>query len=605
MIDMRTLTCGTRARVNAKVIQSVAPHILPTPEPAKGFGSIIPMKTLGELHSADWTPAAGISPDVASQLKAIPFADKMVKLKDPLFSGTLVFVRLIFTITGQPNPLSVSKADTYTAIDFARRAIIPISQYASQYGPNSVVVKPDPLTAPVTLKTAQYNDGTLRAWIKTIVTQNKLDTKTTCLVFLNPVGVVNTSGAIAQGTGGYHDMGEVPYVFANVAGQNFTLGDSGWQFAGHLSHEIAEMVVDPKPNGNPEVCDQCGPNCASTWLDYFTEDSVYIATSQALPPPFSYGFFINGIVSPTYARSCPPALSASDQKLACSYGPPSHPLGMSTAMAPASAGRTGTLFVFAVAANGRILFNQIAAGGVWVGVQEIPGGFVTDAPVAAGMQGNTLLVFAKDAGGQLHFTQAPQGGAFTAWQAVPGAMKTSLAPAAAGRTDNLFVFAVEAEGQIAFNQIAPGGNFVGWQTIPGGMTTFIAVAAGMQGTTLFVCAKDAAGQLHFTLAPQGGAFVNWQPVPGGLVTTAAPALAGRPGNLFVFAMQSNGNIAFNQVASGSPFVGWQTIPGGLVTDAPASAGMLGTTLFAFAKDNQNVLHFVEAQAGGAFTGWQV
>ena len=318
MVDMKTLICGTRARMNAKVIQSVAPHILPTPEPAEGFGSIIPMKTLGELHISNWTPPAGISPDVVSQLKAIPFGDKVVKLKDPLFSGTMVFVRLIFTIAGQSNPLSVSEADTYTAIDFVRRAVIPISQYASQYGPNSVVVKPDPLTAPVTLKTVQYNDDTLQSWIKTIVTQYKLDTKTTCLVFLNPQGVVNTSAAIAKGFGGYHDMGEVPYVFANVAGQNFTLGDPGWQFAGHLSHYIAEkMIVDPKPNDNPEVCDQCGPNCASTWLDYFTEDSVYIATTQALPPPFSYGFYINGIINPTYVGSCPPALSAADQKLAC------------------------------------------------------------------------------------------------------------------------------------------------------------------------------------------------------------------------------------------------------------------------------------------------
>lgn len=190
MIDMKTLTCGTRARMNAKVIQSVAPHILPTPEPAEGFGSIIPMKTLGELHGANWTPPAGISPDVVSQLKAIPFGDKVVKLRDPLFSGTVVFVRLIFTIAGQSNPLSVSEADTYTAIDFVRRAVIPISRYASQYGPNSVVVKPDPLTVPVTLTTAQYKDETLQSWIKTIVTQYKLDTKTTCLVFLNPPGVV-------------------------------------------------------------------------------------------------------------------------------------------------------------------------------------------------------------------------------------------------------------------------------------------------------------------------------------------------------------------------------------------------------------------------------
>jgi hypothetical protein len=72
-------------------------------------------------------------------------------------------------------------------------------------------------------------------------------------------------------------------------------------------------------------------------------------------------------------------------------------------------GRTsGDLFVFAVAANGRILFNQIEPGGVWVGVQEIPGGFVTNAPVAAGMQGNTLFVFAKDAAGSCTSRRHPR-----------------------------------------------------------------------------------------------------------------------------------------------------------------------------------------------------
>jgi hypothetical protein len=281
-------------------------------------------------------------------------------------------------------------------------------------------------------------------------------------------------------------------------------------------------------------------------------------------------------------------------------------LGMSTAMGPASAGRTGNLFIFTVAStNGRILFNQIAPGGDWAGVQELPGGFVTDAPVAAGMQGTTLFVFAKDTQGQLHFTRAPQGGAFTPWEAVPGMIKTSLAPASAGRTGNLFVFAVESSGQIAFDQIAPGGNFVGWQTMPGGMTTATAVAAGMQGDTLFVFAKDNVGQLHFTKAPQGGAFAAWQGVPGGLITPAAPASAGRAGNLFIFAEKNDGSIAFNQIGPGGPFIGWQSMPSGVITDAPVAAGMQGTTLFVFAKDKQGVVHFVEAQAGGAFSAWRI
>jgi hypothetical protein len=67
------------------------------------------------------------------------------------------------------------------------------------------------------------------------------------------------------------------------------------------------MVVDPlADHSNPEVCDPCGPNCPSTFLCYFDDTGRYIATSQALPPPFTYTFFTNGIVQPQYATLCSP-----------------------------------------------------------------------------------------------------------------------------------------------------------------------------------------------------------------------------------------------------------------------------------------------------------
>ena len=74
-----------------------------------------------------------------------------------------------------------------------------------------------------------------------------------------------------------------------------------------LSHEIAEMTVDPNVDGsNPEVCDPCGPNCASTYLNYFDAQGNYFTTSQAaVPPPFDYNFYINGIVTPEWALPCP------------------------------------------------------------------------------------------------------------------------------------------------------------------------------------------------------------------------------------------------------------------------------------------------------------
>ena len=90
--------------------------------------------------------------------------------------------------------------------------------------------------------------------------------------------------------------------------------------------------------------------------------------------------------------------------------------GITTNVAPASAGRQGKLFVFAKTTDGHIHFNQAAPGGAFVGWREIPGGITTDAAVAAGMQGTTLFVFAKRTDGRILYNQAAQGGAFVGWQ---------------------------------------------------------------------------------------------------------------------------------------------------------------------------------------------
>jgi hypothetical protein len=99
--------------------------------------------------------------------------------------------------------------------------------------------------------------------------------------------------------------------------------------------------------------------------------------------------------------------------------------GLLTNVAPAAAGRkaadgSGYLFVFATAQDGRILVNQAATGGAFVGWQEVPGGVTTDGPVGTGMQGDTLFVFARTQDGQILFNQAAAGGAFVGWQEMPG-----------------------------------------------------------------------------------------------------------------------------------------------------------------------------------------
>jgi hypothetical protein len=57
---------------------------------------------------------------------------------------------------------------------------------------------------------------------------------------------------------GYHHFANVPYIFSYAYGQNLTVSDTGHAYAYPLSHEIAEMIVDPAADySNPEVCDPC------------------------------------------------------------------------------------------------------------------------------------------------------------------------------------------------------------------------------------------------------------------------------------------------------------------------------------------------------------
>jgi hypothetical protein len=312
MADTRALVCATRAIKNAKHLQRVVPNLMPKDEPAEGFGSILPLTALASLHRADRDAK------LTGPFAGVAFPRLLTAGFKPLFSGTLFFVRVFFTVQNQNNAvISVSAADMTTALQYASRAVVPISEYASQYGPNSISVNSKILSFSVTLPGNTYNDAQLQTFVNMIASQQKLPSSA-CVVILNPLGIVNTSGSLSNGVGGYHSKANVTYIFVNVAGQNLAISDPPFDYAGSVSHEIAEMVVDPQADvSNPEVCDPCGPNCVSTFLDYFDPSGTYIATSQQFPPPFPYAFFINGIVQPSSSSVCSATIAAS----ACSYAP--------------------------------------------------------------------------------------------------------------------------------------------------------------------------------------------------------------------------------------------------------------------------------------------
>lgn len=303
---------ATRALKNARHLQKEAPNVIPTVEPPEGFGSLIPLKVLAQLHKPDGRATADLDPKLAKELQDVVFPKVSNASGDPLFKGTLHFVQIQFAVQNQGN-LAVSAADISVAIDYSTAASPAISAYARQYGANSLTVSQSISAYNVNLPSASYNDGQLQSWVDQVAAGLGNDA---CVVVLNPQGMTNKSGDRAAGIGGYHGLASVPYIFVNLFGANLTVADEQFAYAQILSHEIAEMVVDPRVDGkNPEVCDGCGPNCQSVFLDYFGNGG-YIKSTQAWPPNFAYNFYINAIVRPASATACPAPANA------CDYGPP-------------------------------------------------------------------------------------------------------------------------------------------------------------------------------------------------------------------------------------------------------------------------------------------
>lgn len=306
--------CATRAIKNARYLQRTAPHILPREEPTAGFGSRVPTELLMRLHTPLTDEELDRVPGLADALRLSPPPRRRAAASEPLFSGTLVFAQIAFRTSN--GSVSVSSKDLGTAMAFARLAAVPISAYATQYGPNEVSVSPAPIDFSASAPGGKYNDRTLQGWVNDIVSANGLPANT-CVIILNPPAVLNTDADASRGIGGYHNLANVPYAFVNVMGSNLTVKDEANAYALALSHEIAEAVVDPRADlVNPECCDGCGPNCQAVWLAYFDAAGGYLQTLQRFPPRFPYGFFINAIVKPNAATQCPAPGSS------CNYAPP-------------------------------------------------------------------------------------------------------------------------------------------------------------------------------------------------------------------------------------------------------------------------------------------
>jgi acylphosphatase len=542
---------ATRAIKNARHLQKIAPHIIPATEPAEGYVSLVPIHVLAHLHRPERRGKLVMGGKLAEQVKTLSFPVMSSSAVDPLFNGTLFFVRILFTIKSQNNAIkSVSAADMTTAVNYATQAVVPISRYSAQYGANTIAVSPGVITVPVTLQNPSYNDAQLQSWVNSIVSQNKLP-PSCCVVVLNPQGVTNTDGDPAQGIGGYHGKANVPYCFVNMFGTNINVADPTNKYAMALSHEIAEMAVDPLANlVNPEVCDPCGPNCQTVFIDYFDNGGNYIATTQTLPPSFGYNFYINGIVKPASARACPaPATS-------CNYSPPK---GVSL-MGAVSAGRNadGRLELFGLGQDTALWHIwQTAPNNGWSGWSSL-GGRLTSDPAVANNQDGRLEAFAR------------------------------------GRDNALW----------HIWQTKPNNGWSGWASLGGVITSDPAVTCNKDGRLeVFARGTDKALWHIWQTAPHAGPWSSWASL-GGIITTEPMCGRDQDGRLEVFARGTD-NALWHiwQTAPNNGWSSWATL-GGVITSVPIVTNDADGRLEVFARGTDRALwHIWQTAPNNGWSSW--
>ena len=260
------------------------------------------------------------------------------KVSSPLFNGTLVFAQVAFVQPGLA-PSGVSAADTQTAIDYATLAAAPISLYASEYGPNTIRVWPVGIPFTANLQGSAFSEGDFEGWVDDVAQfMRSQQVPDPCIVILHNRSLLN-SPTFTGNRNSYHSStgAGTPYCYCLVFDEGLSIADNNHVFNGQpnqkvyahiLSHEVAEMVVDPRgDDSNPEVCDPCATNCNTFGLfELFDQNGGYIGGTSDTASATGFAFFISSIV-----RSDVPLVSVGsnfcltqggDLMSACVYAPP-------------------------------------------------------------------------------------------------------------------------------------------------------------------------------------------------------------------------------------------------------------------------------------------
>jgi hypothetical protein len=324
--------CATRAVKVLKYLHRIVPQNVP--RSSLDALEKLPSIALAGLHAtSDWDKITNDA-QLKNWLANNPIPSPNAHVSHPLFHGTLVFVQLIFQQPNQP-PSSVSMADVQTGVNYAALAALPIQRYASQYGPNSVDVWPNVIPFTATLTGASFSQSQFEGWVEQCAkTARDSNVSNPCIVILHNRDLPN-SAMFSGRRNSFHSMtgNGTPYCYSLVFGQNLSIADNNHTIDGRpnekvyahtLSHEIAEMVVDPAANlENPEVSDACAGNCNNSLFDLFDQNGVFIGGTADTASTTGFNFFINSIVRPDVPLNADQCIvDGGNAQSACIYAPP-------------------------------------------------------------------------------------------------------------------------------------------------------------------------------------------------------------------------------------------------------------------------------------------
>jgi hypothetical protein len=243
--------------------------------------------------------------------------------------------------------------------------------------------------------------------------------------------------------------------------------------------------------------------------------------------------------------------------------------------------RAGHLYAVKVRTDGRLFrARRDAASRSWSVWSEVePGGFVTALTATAMVYEETLYVLAVALNGRLMITRTGQG---AQWMAVPNAPKTAVPAAAAIAGGRLAVCVVsKADGNLYLNELHYAGRqWTGWGQIPGGKVTHDVPALGSFQNELWVFVRSTKGTVHAAARLASGRWTPWSELPGGGPVVGPLSAAGSPnpvldagaanGQLYVFARRQ-GQTIVNIASLTGTWSGWQPLGGTPGAVAPAFA----------------------------------